>query len=334
MEPAKKDNVCELLANYGHLKPSFVSKLPAVVILMIIKLVLTCNDMCFPNRPDIIKAFDTEAEMMTLLYAVDYFTKNVRKAKLDHNSVDKFPQLAPEEFLQGKGFENRPRPQFVCEPFGLGRYFTVLNITHLDLRLSETNKKPLVAKLKKHMMIGKTHELNQYFVQLAGQLKYLRVIRGLFTRQTTKFQVALILQFLRHAKQLLEFVVIDIPSDSESFMKDSDDSLCKLMGGVSSIFDAPSKRTYPMGNGVYSDDVVAEARSTWKAAGGLKANAAKINNVMKLISKKSGQKQKYHGTFGDNSDKHWHECSKRIGEYEGKYPCIQCNFEACDKCGL
>ncbi|EMR87331.1 hypothetical protein BcDW1_4064 [Botrytis cinerea BcDW1] len=272
MEPAKKDNVCELLANYGHLKPSFVSKLPAVVILMIIKLVLTCNDMCFPNRPDIIKAFDTEAEMMTLLYAVDYFTKNVRKAKLDHNSVDKFPQLAPEEFLQGKGFENRPRPQFVCEPFGLGRYFTVLNITHLDLRLS--------------------------------------------------------------AKQLLEFVVIDIPSDSESFMKDSDDSLCKLMGGVSSIFDAPSKRTYPMGNGVYSDDVVAEARSTWKAAGGLKANAAKINNVMKLISKKSGQKQKYHGTFGDNSDKHWHECSKRIGEYEGKYPCIQCNFEACDKCGL
>lgn len=117
-------------------------------------------------------------------------------------------------------------------------------------------------------------------------------------------------------------------------MKDSDDSLCKLMGGVSSIFDAPSKRTYPMGNGVYSDDVVAEARFTWKAAGGLKANAAKINNVMKLISKKSGQKQKYHGTFGDNSDKHWHECSKRICEYEGKYPCIQCNFEACDKCGL
>ncbi|KAF7855268.1 uncharacterized protein EAF02_011527 [Botrytis sinoallii] len=311
MEPAKKDPNRELLAKYGHLKPSFISKLPHVVILMIIELVLTHDNMCFPDAPNIIEAFETEAEMVTLLYSVDYFTKNVRKARLDHDSVDKFPQLALEEFLKGKGFENKPRPQFVCEPFGLGRHFVVLNITHLDLSLSinlaksahdeltsvsETNTKALAAKLKKHMMIGKTYELNQYFVYLAGQLKDLRVTRGLFTRQTTRFQVSLILQFLRQislafsAKKLLKFVVIDIPSNNKAFMKDSDDTLCKLMGGVSLIFGAPSKRTYIEGNGVHSDDVVTEAIFTWEAAGGLKMNVPKINNIMKSVSKKSGTK--------------------------------------------
>ncbi|KAJ8066792.1 hypothetical protein OCU04_004179 [Sclerotinia nivalis] len=155
MENQGKEELGDIPVDLGNLKPSLLSKLRAVVIIMVMNIVLGF-DMCFPDFPSIIKALEQKSEETAIGYTLEYYIKNFRKTKLDHNSVNKFPMLVPENDLVGTAFENKSRLQFACQRCGLPLF--ELNIMHLHLSFSETNIEKLADKLIEYMTSGKNYK--------------------------------------------------------------------------------------------------------------------------------------------------------------------------------
>ncbi|KAF5873270.1 uncharacterized protein Bfra_008551 [Botrytis fragariae] len=353
MDDQRKKVVRDLLL--GNLKPSRLSKLSPELIIMIMESLFD-NVMVFPDYPDIIKALDAKSEATAFHYTVETFIRHAKRARLNHGSVNQFPKLLePEHHVDGEfkvnsmdKFGTKIQLQFMCESFGL-RFYD-LYITDLCLDFSKLNKTKL-AEFKDALTSDKNFGLKPYFVHLASRLKRLAVIRGQFTFGTTKFQIACILQFLRHSKQLTAFRIIDTPSnDKVAYMNDYDDSMCALVRGISSIFDLNSRRT----EGVYYETSVDDSGISqslrsyklpaedppifrqvtfrWIATEGLKADVSKIDQLEPLFNERRYEKQKYHGHTEDTFARYCRPSIKRVFCY-GESLCGGVYFNICHGCG-
>ncbi|TGO22387.1 hypothetical protein BPAE_0170g00200 [Botrytis paeoniae] len=131
---------------------------------------------------------------------------------------------------------------------------------------------------------------------------------------------------------LSSLTIFDVPSDSNSFMKDNSNAFCTLVSSIDALYGVPHERTYADGgNGVLQFGVVAQAIFTWSAPEGLQVDANLMPDLERKCTKKGQQDQRYHGTFADSDDVHYQCCVKRSHRIPG---CFQCNVKVCTRCGF
>lgn len=114
-------------------------------------------------------------------------------------------------------------------------------------------------------------------------------------------------------------------------MNDSDDSFCRLAGGIDRVLALPHTQSYIHGSRTDRRGTVTSYTQTafnWVAEKGLKADIKKIDLLKDVLAKSSGREQRYHGKFEESRLEHVLTCPPSHSIWD----CLQCNVNTCYGC--